>query len=110
MKNKVLNRVNILLGILVAFFAGCNSQKHVAKDRGPEAKYGVPQEILDQWERENKAQLQDTTAQAGPEQTPAQAVESEEEPAQKLEPVEEPAPAPVDPQPKKYGPLPPSRD
>jgi len=100
MKNKVLNKINLILGVLVAFFAGCHCQKHTIKDPGPVAKYGVPQEILDQWERENQAQLQDTTAQAAPEQAPAQTVE----------PEQEAAPAHVDPQPKKYGPMPPTRD
>lgn len=97
MRNKVLNKVNLILGLLVAFFAGCHSQRHVVKDRGPEAKYGVPQEILDQWERENQAQAADTIAK--PEQAPANEVSEEE--------GEEPYPAP---QPKKYGPVPPSRD
>ena len=103
MKNKVLNKINLILGVLVAFFAGCHCQKHTIKDPGPVAKYGVPQEILDQWEREGKGgqQLNDTVP-AQPEQAPAN--------NQAVEEAEEDGPARIDPQPKKYGPMPPTRD
>jgi len=93
MKTKLLTKINVLLGVLAAFFAGCHCQSHVQRNRGPEAKYGVPQEILDQWERERQ-QAQDSVSQPQ-EAQPAAEVADE---AESVRPVA---------QPKKYGPMPP---
>ncbi len=95
MKTKLLTKINVLLGVLAAFFAGCHSQAHMQRSR-VEAKYGVPQEILDQWERERQAQ-QDSINQSQQQPQEAQPAEVQEE-----EPVARPEAAP-----KKYGPRPP---
>ena len=84
MSAKILTKINILLGVLAAFFAGCHCQSRTVRDRGPEAMYGVPQEILDQWERERQAQT-DTVA-------------TEQQDSEEHRP---------EMQPRKYGPMPP---
>jgi hypothetical protein len=85
--NKVLTRINVLLGVLAMFFAGCHTQSKTVRDRGPIAKYGVPQEVLDRQRQEQEAQQQ-----------PATETEIEAAPAEENGPVA---------QPKKYGPRPP---
>lgn len=90
MKAKILTKISILLGVLAMFFAGCQSHGKVVRDRGPIAKYGVPQEVLDQQRREMEQQ-QDSTANPA-----AEPVEAEDN--------KRPSP---DRQPKKYGPMPP---
>ena len=93
MKSKILTKINVLLGVLAMFFAGCHTQGKSVRGRGVEAKYGVPQELLDQWEKERQQQQRnDSTA------TDIQA------PAAEQEVDETPAP---DRQPRKYGPMPP---
>ena len=92
MSAKILTRLNILLGVLAAFFAGCHSQSRTVRDRGPEAMYGVPQEILDQWERERQAQADSTATKQVPDEQEVQQAPEQNRP---------------DMQPRKYGPLPP---
>lgn len=94
MKAKILTKINLLLGVLAMFFAGCQSHAKVVRDRGPVAKYGVPQEILDQ-QRAEQQQMADSAAM---QQAPAEQV---------FEPIEEDHPSR---QPKKYGPPMPRRD
>jgi len=96
MKTKLLTKINILLGVLAAFFAGCHCQSRMHRT-APEAKYGVPQEILDQWEKERlekqqKDSLQQQTDTVAPQEVQAEPVEEEQRP---------------DRNPKKYGPVPP---
>jgi len=93
MKTKLLTKINVLLGVLAAFFAGCHSQAHMQRNPRAEAKYGVPQEILDQWEKERQ-QRQDSINQS-----------QEAQPAE-VQAEEEPQPEGVG-MPKKYGPRPP---
>ncbi|MBO4665411.1 MAG: hypothetical protein J5612_00905 [Paludibacteraceae bacterium] len=92
MKAKFLTKINILLGVLAAFFAGCHTQGHTVRNRPAEAKYGVPQEILDQWERERQAQADSTATQPVPEEQEVQQAPEENRPEM---------------QPRKYGPMPP---
>ncbi len=54
MKAKLLTKINVLLGVLAMFFAGCHTQGKTVRDRGPVAKYGVPQEVLDQQRQEQE--------------------------------------------------------
>ncbi len=86
MKAKILTKINLVLGVLAMFFAGCHSQARVVRDRGPIAKYGVPQEVLDRQKQEQNAD--------------GRQVEE-----QQLEEV--PDAATPDRQPRKYGPVPP---
>lgn len=88
MKAKFLVKVNLLLGMLAMLFAGCHSHAKVVRDRGPVAKYGVPQEVLDQQRAE-----QQQADSAAMQQAPAEQVFEEV--------VEESSPTR---QPKKYGP------
>ena len=85
MKSKILTKINVLLGVLATFFAGCHTHSHVIRDRGPEAMYGIPQEILDEMYRngEGIAPAPDSTA-----------TEQKEEARPEF-------------QPRKYGPMPP---
>ncbi len=92
MKAKILTKINLLLGVLAMFFAGCQSHAKVVRDRGPVAKYGVPQEILDQ-QRAEQQQMADSAAM---QQAPAE---------QEVEPAKEERNPTM--QPKKYGPRPP---
>ena len=93
MKAKFLVKINVLLGILAMFFAGCHSHAKVVRDRGPVAKYGVPQEVLDQQRAEQQRIEQQQADSAAMQQAPAEQVFEEV--------VEESSPTR---QPKKYGP------
>ena len=96
MKAKFLAKINVLLGVLVAFFAGCHSQARVQRNPGPVAKYGVPQEILDQWEKERLEQQQKDSLQQPTDTIAPQEVQAVEEEEQR-----------PDRNAKKYGPMPP---
>jgi len=86
MKAKLLLKINILLGIMAAFLAGCHTTKPVPRDRGPIAMYGVPDAV----------QMGDTLPSQQPEQQPEQQVEEQKPPYNGH-----------DFEPRKYGPLPP---
>ncbi len=91
MKAKFLTKINVLLGVLAMFFAGCHTQSKTVRDRGPIAKYGVPQEILDQHRQEQQAGQNTEGENATLEQEAAPAAETSS----------------PEKQPKKYGPRPP---
>lgn len=89
MSVKILTKINVLLGVLAAFFAGCHTQSHTVRDRGPEAMYGVPQEVLDQMQNQGQyVSVPDSTATE-------QQVSEENRPEF---------------QPRKYGPMPPREE
>ena len=95
MKAKLLLKINVLLGVVAAFFAGCHTQSRTIRDRGPEAMYGVPQEILDQMRKEGQgvAPAPDSTAT--------------EQPAPEEQIQQAPEETRPEHQPRKYGPMPP---